>query len=74
MEGDKQENYGELEFDVDVLRQYFRYVFPSKGMYNWLTYYQPEIKEDESSTPCSEYFYKREFSFTLTGGIYCRYN
>lgn len=63
-----------LEFDVDLLRQYFRYLFPSNGMYNWLTYYQPDVSENDESKHFSEYFYKREFSFTLQGDIYCRYN
>lgn len=43
-------------------------------MYNWLTYYQPDLTEDDQKVPFSDYFYKREFSFTLMGDIYCRYN
>jgi DNA primase small subunit len=70
MESDHQE----LEFDTDLLRQYFRFLFPSEGMYKWLTYYQPDITEDDQNQRFSEYFYKREFSFTLEGDIYCRYN
>ena len=62
------------EFSVEDLRQYFRFLFPIKQMYKWLTYSQPNLKKDKNSTECSEYFYKREFSFTLPGDIYCRYN
>lgn len=69
MEDDHQ-----LDFDVDQLRQYFRYLFPSTGMFKWLTYYQPAITEDDKKDPFSDYFFRREFSLTLEGDIYVRYN
>ncbi|CAI2370084.1 unnamed protein product [Moneuplotes crassus] len=67
------DTHGEIEFSVELLKKYFELLFPSKGMYDWLTYYQPEMKDTEGK-PKSDYFYRREFSFTLEGGIYVRYN
>lgn len=64
----------DIEFDVYLLKQYFRYLFPAQQMYNWLTYYQPDVTLDDETKEYSDYFYKREFSFTLEGDIYCRYN
>ena len=67
-----EDNSGEIQFETEMLKQYFRFIFPSKGMYNWLTYYQPDMIEEDK--PKSDYFYRREFSFTLEGDIYVRYN
>lgn len=69
---DKEQD--EEYFDIDMLKQYFRFMFPSTEMYNWLTYYQPDVVQDDTNKGYSDYFYKREFSFTLDGDIYCRYN
>ena len=68
------EDVHDLEFSVEKLKQYFKYLFPSTKMYQWLTYFQPNITQDDDKKEYSDYFYKREFSFTLEGDIYVRYN
>ena len=61
----------DLEFDIDKLRQYYQWLFPSELMFKWLSYYKAKLNE-ENALEC-EYFFNREFSFTLEGDIYCRY-
>ena len=64
----------DLEFSVEKLKQYFKFLFPSQKMFQWLTYFQPNIIKDNDKKEYSDYFYKREFSFTFEGNIYKRYN
>lgn len=65
----------QLEFSVELLQQYYKFLFPAQQMFNWLNYYLPSSStSDKEKEEFSEYFYKREFSFTLEGDIYCRYN
>ena len=64
------------------LKKYYEFIFPYKELFQWLSYYQisksrrplaqSEGKNTEDAQE-SEYFFKREFSFTLKNDIYCRY-
>lgn len=50
--------------DSESLRQFYTSIFPSEKICQWLTYGSP---------PRSNALSKREFSFTLQGGIYTRF-
>jgi len=53
---------------MKMFSDYYELFFPYTEITNWLSYYSPP-KEDEYN----EYFKNREFSFTLEGDIYIRY-
>ncbi|XP_065655655.1 DNA primase small subunit isoform X2 [Hydra vulgaris] len=57
-----QQSYNESDL-TDLLKQYYKRLFPYKLYYKWLQY-----GEDSKS-----YFENREFSFTLKDDIYIRY-
>lgn len=53
-------------FDTDLLRIYYSSIFPVEKMYKWLSYGGDLIGE-------KDFFFRREFSFTLENDIYIRY-
>lgn len=59
------------EFSPDLLRLYYDRIFPYKEMFDWLSYGNDPSKENPSID--KEYFSKREWSFTIDGDIYIRY-
>jgi hypothetical protein len=66
-------------FDMDKLHLYYKLMFPYKKMFKWLSYCKAPTKSSLSTMRMggdeidSDYFYHREFSFTLQNDIYCRY-
>jgi len=74
----------EPEFNVDFLRIYYDKAFPYDLMFKWLSYFKLGSDSEEQGDTVmlqslreedvkSEYFYNREFSFTLENDVYCRY-
>lgn len=68
-------------FNVELLKIYYVKAFPTDLMFKWLSYFKlkdaansnallQSLKDDEVK---SDYFYNREFSFTLQNDVYCRY-
>ena len=47
-------------------------IFPGHQVFKWLSYFH-ENKLGINSEEMCEFFHNREFSFTLEGDIYCRY-
>lgn len=64
MEVEKKENDYDLSFLNKYLQSYYRFLFPHNLFYQWLSYGNVKTK----------YFENREFSFTLAGDIYIRFN
>ncbi|CAM9565692.1 unnamed protein product [Heterosigma akashiwo] len=60
------------DFSPELLRIYYSRLFPYTQMFRWLSYgNDPEAKEElAGGATCST---RREFSFTLEGDIYLRY-
>ena len=75
----KESTLRELNFDSDRLKIFYQSVFPYQLFFKWLSY--NKLRKDDASKlqsledkeVLSDYFYNREFSFTLAGDIYCRY-
>ena len=71
--------FEEEAFDTERLKIFYQHVFPCELFFKWLSY-DKLIKRNENTLKSlddkdlqSDYFYKREFSFTLANDIYCRY-
>ena len=65
---EKKEQPAKKATDMEMFSAYYRYFFPYDELVAWLSYYRPS-KEGEYN----EYLKNREFSFTLDGDIYFRY-
>ncbi|CDW89799.1 dna primase small subunit [Stylonychia lemnae] len=67
----------DLEFTVELLKIYYDKAFPYDKMFDWLSYFKVSKKQNRLQSledgVDSEYFYNREFSFTLENDVYCRY-
>mmetsp|Transcript_11426 Transcript_11426/g.7948 ORF Transcript_11426/g.7948 Transcript_11426/m.7948 type:complete len:171 (+) Transcript_11426:18-530(+) len=68
----------ELLFDQDRLKIYYQKIFPYKLMFKWISYnkvtqHRENALKSIDSGVQSDYFYQREFSFTLENDVYCRY-
>ena len=68
----------DMDFSIDFLKIYYDKAFPYELMYKWLSYFKLNKKENKmlqslDDETASDYFYNREFSFTLENDIYCRY-
>lgn len=62
----------DLEFSIEKLQQYYELLFPSTKMFEWLSYHKGYESSSTEEKVCP-YLFNREFSFTLEGDIYCRY-
>lgn len=60
-------------FDEDVLRIYYKHVFPHEAMFRWLSYGNDPDKADEQPKIDKDFFARREFSFTIANDVYIRY-
>ncbi len=65
---EKKEEAPKKATDMEMFSSYYKNFFPYNEIVSWLSYYKP-AKEGEYN----EYFKNREFSFTLDGDIYFRY-
>ena len=69
----------ELKFDTDRLKIFYERIFPYQLFFKWLSYNQMKNRNQNTLTSIddkeitSDYFYNREFSFTLANDVYCRY-
>lgn len=68
----------ELDFNVDLLKIYYDKAFPYDLMFKWLSYFKISTADNKMLKSLkdevgSDYFYNREFSFTLENDVYCRY-
>lgn len=76
----RQSAYGtELKFDSDRLKIFYDRIFPYKMFFKWLSYNLLKTRDEhtlasiDDKEVLSDYFYNREFSFTLANDVYCRY-
>jgi len=60
------------EFSTDLLRVYYDRLFPYDAMYSWFSY-GLDPHDATLSTDEREYFFRREWSFTIEDDIYIRY-
>jgi len=60
------------EFSTDYLRIYYDRLFPYDAMYNWFSYGRSN-KDPLLSSDERDFFYRREWSFTIEDDIYIRY-
>lgn len=60
-------------FSVELLRLYYEFLFPYNQMYNWLSYGHDPQKAASYKNIQSDFFLRREFSFTIENDIYIRY-
>ena len=69
----------ELKFDQDRLKIFYERIFPYKLFFKWLSYNKLKNRDGgtlqsiDDKEVSSDYFYHREFSFTLQNDVYCRY-
>ena len=69
----------ELAFDSDRLKIFYERIFPYKLFFKWLSYNKLKSRDQNTlqsindKEVLSDYFYNREFSFTLANDVYCRY-
>lgn len=69
----------ELNFDSDRLKIFYERVFPAHLFFKWLSYNKMKTRDHKTLQSIddkeieSNYFFNREFSFTLANDIYCRY-
>ena len=67
----------DLMFDPFRLKIYYDKVFPINQMFKWLSYgikkQEGQLESLKDKDVPSEYFYFREFSFTLEHDVYVRY-
>lgn len=69
----------ELNFDSDRLKIFYDRIFPAQLFFNWLSYNKMKQRDHQTLQSiddkdiASDYFYHREFTFTLANDIYCRY-
>ena len=69
----------ELKFDTDRLKIFYERIFPYQLFFKWLSYNKMKVRDDQTlqsiddKEVTSDYFYNREFSFTLANDVYCRY-
>ena len=69
----------ELKFDSDRLKIFYERIFPYKMFFKWLSYNILKTRDEhtlvsiDDKQVLSDYFYNREFSFTLANDVYCRY-
>ena len=69
----------ELKFDTDRLKIFYDRIFPFQLFFKWLSYNKLKTRDSSTLTSIddkeivSDYFYNREFSFTLANDVYCRY-
>jgi DNA primase small subunit len=69
----------ELKFDSDRLKIFYERIFPYKMFFKWLSYNLLKTRDEHTLVSIddkevqSDYFYNREFSFTLANDVYCRY-
>ena len=74
-----QSSYVELKFDADRLKIFYETIFPYKMFFKWLSYNILKTRDENTLASIddkeisSDYFYNREFSFTLANDVYCRY-
>lgn len=59
------------EFSTDLLRVYYGRLFPYSAMFNWFSYGNDPNNAQVGTD--REFFYRREFSFTIEDDIYIRY-
>jgi DNA primase small subunit len=75
----RQNSYVELKFDADRLKIFYERIFPYKMFFKWLSYNILKTRDENTLASIddkdisSDYFYNREFSFTLANDVYCRY-
>lgn len=75
----RQESRLELKFDTDRLKIFYDRIFPYELFFKWLSYNKFKTRDGNTLTSIddkevvSDYFYNREFSFTLANDVYCRY-
>jgi len=60
------------EFSTDLLRLYYERLFPYEQMFSWFSYGR-DPKDKSLSSEEQDYFYRREWSFTIEDDIYIRY-
>lgn len=69
----------ELNFDSDRLKIFYDKIFPANLFFKWLSYNKMKTRDHSTLKSIddkeieSNYFYHREFTFTLANDIYCRY-
>jgi len=61
------------DFNKEMLRVYYRRLFPYEQMFKWLSYSVDDGEIDPTQEHDTKYWKKREICFTLEGGIFCRY-
>jgi len=59
------------EFSTELLRIYYSRLFPYDSLFNWLSYGNDVTKENPSID--RDFFFRREWSFTIEDDIYIRY-
>ncbi|GBG30523.1 DNA primase small subunit [Hondaea fermentalgiana] len=69
----KQVSSKKSVFDEELLRVYYARLFPHDAMFRWLSYGNDPDRADEQSQIDSDYFMRREFSFTMADDVYIRY-
>lgn len=60
-------------FDTERLKVYYLSLFPYKQMFSWLSYGNDPSKAAENPAIDKDFFYRREFSFTMEHDVYIRY-
>lgn len=61
------------QFSNDLLKLYYKRLFPYSEMFDWLSYGNDPTKAGDNKYIKKDFFYKREFSFTMEHDIYIRY-
>ncbi|KAF4735804.1 hypothetical protein FOZ63_026464 [Perkinsus olseni] len=61
------------EVTPEALRIYYERLFPSRDFCRWLSYREDGPGGKASTDKGGSFLFRREFSFTLPGDIYCRY-
>mmetsp|Transcript_14989 Transcript_14989/g.29178 ORF Transcript_14989/g.29178 Transcript_14989/m.29178 type:complete len:483 (+) Transcript_14989:156-1604(+) len=66
-------NSSKSVFDEELLRVYYARLFPHEAMFRWLSYGNDPDRINEQPQIDSDYFLRREFSFTMADDVYIRY-
>lgn len=69
---DASKGTGQSEFSTELLRVYYDRLFPYEQMFNWFSYGRDPTNKSLSPDE-RDYFYRREWSFTIEDDIYIRY-